>query len=201
MAGRHRVVAGALVGLSLVSASCGGLGRSSEGATRTETSASYDPNLQDNPLDMAEPFRGAGTVVPSVEAAQDLLPFQVHDPQGLGPATIYVSPQDRPAALMAVYFVYQTSPYGEVWIAESFPDIPDDEERLASYEATVASNGDPQVHSIAQVVTVRNGIPALTGTSDHDDIATIEWVEEGVQFYVKGPTLTQDQVLSIANSI
>ena len=145
---------------------------------------------------MSEPFRGEGVVVPTVQAAQDFMPFAVYEPKGLGIPTIYVSPER-----MAMYFVYPNSKYGEVWIAESLPDIPDEDERLAGYEATVASNGDENNHSIAQIVSVRDGIPALTGTSDTSDVATIAWVENGVEMYVKGPTLTQAQVLEIANSI
>jgi hypothetical protein len=137
----------------------------------------------------------------SFSDAQAQSAFSLYNPQGLGTPQIFLPPSHAASGADAVWFVYaSTHPYGTVWVGESPPDIPDNAARLASYQDIVAENGQPNVTSTAEIVTVRGSDTALVGTS-LDAGATIEWVDSGVQFVVQGPTLIHDQVIAIANSI
>jgi hypothetical protein len=101
---------------------------------------------------------------------------------------------------MAVYLVYEASPYGLLWVVEGPPDIADDHERLTAYENRVDANGTEGLSSIAEVVLVRGGVPALVGTGSNG-VATAELVENGVQFNILGPKLGRDGAVAIAESI
>jgi hypothetical protein len=101
---------------------------------------------------------------------------------------------------MGVYFVYEASPYGLLWVVETLPDIPGDQERLTAYENRVAANGTEGLRSIAEVVVIRGGTPALVGTGSNG-VATVEFVEGGVQFSILGPKLARDDAVAIAESI
>jgi hypothetical protein len=152
--------------------------------------------------DWDHPFHEKGVEVSSATIAAEDVGFAVYEPEGLGQAIgIYVSPT-APDELGAVYFVYQTTTYGRVWVGEwSPPDSPDPDQRLASYQAAVADNGKPGVHGTAAIVAVRGATPALLTTAEDGSTSTLEWVEEDLEFVVRGPVLTQVQVLTIANSL
>ena len=134
----------------------------------------------------------------SFEAARSMTSFPLYEPQGLGSPRIFLSSPRGTAD--AVWFVYDAPRYGRIWVGESAPDILDESERLDTYQEIVAENGKRNISGHAELVRVRGRDPALLGTSA-DAPATLEWVEDGVQFYVEGPTLTQDQAIAIANSL
>jgi hypothetical protein len=165
---------------------------------RTPEEGAHEPRIPD----WNKPFAGNGIVASSAsEAAALIKAFPVYGPAGLGQADIISVTRDNPPE--AVIFVYANSPYGMVWVAESTLDIPDEETRLASYQANVANNGKPDWYYTSEVVSVRQGLTGFLQTSD--DPATfptfIEWVDGAVQCEVLGPTLSKDRALAIANSL
>jgi hypothetical protein len=176
-------VAAALVMLGVLAAGCGSSGNAG-GAPEDE-------------VDWTHPWHGQGVQVASAAHAQPSLPFQLRTPGGPdGLEGIFLPPQARPFQLMAVWFVFTSSKYGVVWIGESLPDVPDDQERLAGYQETVSNNGSPGAAQ-SEIVQVRRGDTALLGISP-DGGGTLEWVESGVQFDVQGPTLSRADLVDIA---
>jgi hypothetical protein len=153
--------------------------------------------------DWTQPFCGEGLEQSSLQAAQSLITsFSLYDPQGLGEARILVAP-DRPSDAEAVMFVYQNPTYGSVWVAETLPDIVDETDRRSAYEAQADLNGDPDSHVTSEVVTIRSGELALLQYSEDPTVipTRLEWVENGVQIQVLGPSLTRDSILKIGNEL
>jgi hypothetical protein len=153
----------------------------------------------DESFSWTHPFRGKGVEVATAADAMSKTSFNLDVPKPLGTMHIFLSPYtDAQGRSDAVWFVIQSPKFGIVWIGESAPDVPDDAERLASYQDRVAQNGQPGVLSVAEIVTVRGGVTALLGVSP-DGVATLQWVENQTQVDVQGPTLTRAQVLDIAS--
>jgi hypothetical protein len=153
--------------------------------------------------DWTAPFAGEGFAQSSLDAAQSLITsFTLHDPQGLGEAQIFVAP-DRSPDNEAVMFVYQHPTYGPVWVAETLPEIGNEEDRLAAYEAQVAMNDDPDTHITFEVARIRSGELALLQYSEDPTVIPprLEWVEDGVQIQVLGPSLTRDDILKIGEHL
>ncbi len=144
-----------------------------------------------------EPFNGSGIEVVSLEAAAQDLSFVPYGPKpsALGEPTVFESPEGTPRAFMAITLVFHSDVWGIVWLVESLPDIADPDARVQAYEARVAENDDPQVHTQAQFAHIREELPALAGEG------TVEWVENGVQLYIKGESLQGTDALQIAETI
>ena len=110
------------------------------------------------PQDWDHPFKGAGVQVASFDDAQALAAFPLRDPRGLGSPRIFVPASHASSDTDAVWFVYDAPEYGRIWVGESLPDIPDEAERLASYQQVVAENGQSGITSRGEMVTVRGTI-------------------------------------------
>jgi hypothetical protein len=128
--------------------------------------------------------------------------FRLYSPTSLDAITpaIYVPPGDSVGDYDAVFFVFQDPRYGVIWIGESAPDIADDSQRMKAYEERVSENDNPDIHSTAELVTIRDGVDALLGIAANG-VCTLQWVEKDTQFFVMGPTLDKNQVLQIAEAI
>lgn len=153
-------------------------------------------------FDWSRPFNGTGVQIAGLAALDASKPsFPVYIPKLSDPMTIFAPPgPDGTADDYAVFFVYDDPRDGAVWVGESAPDLSGPEsERIASYEARVMDNGQPEIGSTAEIVTIREGTTALMLTLD--DISSLQWVEGGTQFYLLGPKLTRGRVLDIANAL
>ena len=148
------------------------------------------------------PFMGNGVRISSTAALAALEPtFPVYVPKTSDPMQIFGPPgPDGTAGNYAFFFVLDDPTDGTVWVAESAPDLNGSAaDRLASYKDIVSENGQPDIHSTAEIVTIRGGTPALLGTMN--GLSSLEWVVGGTQVHLMGPTLTRSQVLDVANSI
>ena len=74
------------------------------------------------------------------------------------------------------------------------------QERLDSYRAAEESNGDPNKHSIAHIVTLRGGSTGLLGEGE-DGIGVLQWVDGSPEYFVLGPHLSADQALEFAATV
>lgn len=200
---------------ALVLSGCASPPSAPRAATTTvtvSTSPAPTPSVEirDEPLisDWDTPFGSQGKLLASIDEAKALITaFSVVTPGGLGtPKGTYVPSEKRPPDGMAVIIVYDSDKYGRVWVAESLPDIESDVDREAYYEGRVSENGAPEIIATAEIVTVRVGEtgflqyssdPTVNPTSIYP--TNIQWLENGVQFQVLGPTLTTDQAVEIAN--
>lgn len=135
--------------------------------------------------------RPPGDQVGSAGEAREAARFELHVPRNLGHQRIFVLSGGD-----AVFFAFRNSTEGIVWVAESAPDIENDDERLAAYRTVAA--GQKGTCGNADLVHIRGGIPALLSYSD-DEHAYIEWVEGGVQFNVRGPSISRERIVTLAN--
>lgn len=174
-------------------------------ACAPSSSSSQSPRATAQPsnvferIDWTAPFSGSGVVVSSVAEAERFLGFTVHVPGALGTeSVIYVSPE-APLQDMAMAFVYQLADFGQVWITEYLPYQPDESLRAADYDEVVKGNGGANVQGTAEIATVRADELALMTYSEQGGY--IEWVEDGVQITISGPTLTRDDLLELVDRV
>jgi hypothetical protein len=144
-----------------------------------------------------------GIRVASVSEAAQYLPFTVLDPQSLGsPEGIYVTdPSTATETDRVVEFDYTTSDFGQVVVEETTPTIPVDQ--WAAFEqANVAQNGSALLHGSFAVATIRDGSSGLVITSEDGSQSEIRWLEsDSLEVIVRGPTLSPDQCVQIANDV
>lgn len=134
-----------------------------------------------------------------MDAATQRVGFDVYVPKGLGDYLgIYVAP--NPVGQGAAAFVFDSPDFGRIQVIESLPDVPDVDQRLKVYEDRVARNGEPNRWTASSIETIREGVPAIIGTSEFYS-ATIEWVDGQLQYYVIGPSLTSGESVKIANAL
>ena len=148
------------------------------------------------------PFGGGGIQLADEAALASLDPtFPYYLPKTSDSTKIFAPPKpDGSPGRYAIYFVLDDPKYGSVWVGESAPDLDTDAERQAFYRQSVAENGQSGISGTAEIVTIRDGITALLGTSNAG-VSTISWVDGGAESFVLGPTLTRSQALEVANSI
>jgi hypothetical protein len=166
---------------------------------RAQSTESPAPQVDDPSTDWNNPF--GGIEVPGLGAAQQLLPFNVYEPQGLGdPVKVILTPPEYVPERRAVAFSYDTPLYGRVVVMQHFPDVPADSWEESNQE-WVAMNGQPNVSGTSEFVTVRGGTKAFVTTSEDQSLATVFWLNDGVEFIVMGPALDRAKALEVAETI
>lgn len=164
-------------------------------ASRGARSVSIDspPTDWENPID--------GVVVSSVAEAVKLVPFTVYPPRKLGnPTKILVSAPGVQPEMRVVAFLFDTPDYGRVVVTEHIPDVPPEQYDEAN-QSLVALNGEPNVHGSAEIVSIRGGKNALVTTSEDGSESTIFWLEGGVEFVVKGPSIDRENILQVVDDV
>ncbi len=188
-----RVAIGFAIIPVLVASSCARTPQAEAARTASPT------RLVDRPLlDWNHPLGNAPSE-PSIAAAQASLPFTIQLPQDLGdPISVFANAPPNLPDGAAVALVYDTKAYGRVVVLEQLPDVPDPASRLKSYQTAVSYNGQPDVHGTATLVTIHGDVPALITTSEDKSMSDISWVENEVETFVRGPSLTADEATTIA---
>ncbi len=156
------------------------------------------PVGQQPDVDWSNPAHGVP--VASMVAAQSLSPFPLHEPGGgLGtPQSIFVTGSGGPSPVFV--FVYGTSRYGLVDVYEELPDVPPAEYDAAN-QRLLAYNGLPSTHGSSRIVSIRGGCQALMTVSEDGSRADIRWLEGGVEYYVRGPSLSTAVAIQVAEGI
>jgi hypothetical protein len=168
------------------------------GAPQTEAPQTEAP-IEEPSIDWYHPLPGNQPPEPSIAAAQASLPFTIQLPQDLGdPISVFANAPPNLPDGAAVALVYDTKAYGRVVVFEQLPDVPDPASRLKSYQTAVSYNGQPDVHGTATLVTIHGDVPALITTSEDKSMSDISWVENAVETFVRGPSLTADEATTIA---
>jgi hypothetical protein len=150
------------------------------------------PPNWDNPI--------SGEIVASLQQAESQLPFEPRLPRGLGtPVKILVSPDSEEPANEArgIAFLFDTADYGRVVVVEGRDDVP-----LAEFEAMirtlVAEKGKPNGQGYVESVVIKGGTQAGLFTGAHGEL-TLEWREGNVRFTLSGPTVSKDDIVSLAD--
>ncbi|HCP62433.1 MAG TPA: hypothetical protein DIU14_08200 [Actinobacteria bacterium] len=137
----------------------------------------------------------------SLDAARSEFGFPILDPQGLGsPVGIFATPPSVARVDRVIAFVYDTAAHGRVVVQEHLPDVPADEYD-AFNESLVTNNGRPGVSGTASLVTVRSGKRALITTASDGSTSDISWLEGTFEIVVRGPALTADACIAIAEGL
>lgn len=148
----------------------------------------------------SSPFSGSGIEVEDADSVAAMMPFHIYVPAGPSDPKVFISPEGTPKDFMALFFVFESKEYGPMWWGESLPDIPDEAQRLAYYDEVSSPGYETNSGVRSEVLRIRSGSPALLGVGPDGSYATLEWVEDGVQFVVLGPQLTRDQILTIVDA-
>ena len=138
----------------------------------------------------------------SLDAARSEFGFPILDPQGLGsPVGIFATPPSVARVDRVIAFVYDTAAHGRVVVQEHLPDVPADEYDAFINESLVTNNGRPGVSGTASLVTVRSGKRALITTASDGSTSDISWLEGTFEIVVRGPALTADACIAIADGL
>jgi hypothetical protein len=161
------------------------------------------PGLSDwalaHPMDWDLPFGRDAEKVPTRQAAQDMVTFELIFPPELGtPSQIYVlvgtNAEDNQVAA-----VYDHPSYGRLWLKQGITGLePGGQPNMVAECAS-----PPRVcHGDVSNVVIREGIVALLASNA--EISTLlRWLEDGVTYTVIGPsdTLTANDALAVAQML
>jgi hypothetical protein len=173
------------------------------GSARTAPAPAAEASLAPGVLDgntEFESFDDAIGGVPTGDAkANDAVPFDVIEPQGLGDPVgeFMTDPTTAAPADRVVEFDFDT-PYGRVVIEEASPEV--DPGGWQEYlDLLVKQNGSEDLHGSFGTQEVRAGQMALTTTSEDGQHTDIRWLEnKSLEVYVRGPSLSPDACTKIA---
>jgi hypothetical protein len=166
-----------------------------QGATTT----SRGPGVDAPSIDWENPINGE--VVNDLTALDGKLPFDPVEPGGLGaPTKILVGPVGSDNASLVVAFLYESSDAGLVVVKEHLPDVPAKEYESANRQL-LELNGQPNVHGSFEIVTIRSGAEALITTSEDASTSSIFWLEDGIEFIVRGPGLDRERAVQVAEKL
>ncbi|MBI4259806.1 MAG: hypothetical protein HY658_04505 [Actinobacteria bacterium] len=189
----RRAVQAAVVLSSLVVVACGR--RGDVGSRPPADAGNGAPSV-----DWSNPI--GGIPVDTAAEAQGYVAFAVRVPEGVGTVReiLVSSPEEVSRESRGVAFLMDHPSLGLVVVIEHFPDVP-----VEDYEAAaqrVADADDPGTEDgTGRVTTVRGGKPALVTVSPDGSRSTIFWLEDGVEFVVRGPDLNESEALGVIESL
>jgi hypothetical protein len=183
-------VAGAVAALVAVVA-LSGCGAASAGRSQAGTLPQEARPNWTNPI--------GGVNAGSVSAAQSQVPFALHVITGLpAPARILLT-AGLPSDLRVVVLQYNTQ-WGLVDEYEETSQLsPQQFQAVISY--WVGLNGQPGTEGSTTAVTLADGSPALITTSADGSTSDIRWIEAGVEYQIRGPSLTSQECATLANDV
>jgi hypothetical protein len=138
-----------------------------------------------------------GVAEASVRSAQRKVMFRLRPiPMLSDPFRILLTP-DRPRAQRVVVLQYRTSA-GLVDEYEEAPELslPEFHTMIKHW---VGLNGKPGTEGTSTAVRLASGYPALITTSPGGGTSDIRWIEGGVEYKVRGPSLTKKECIRLAN--
>jgi len=145
-----------------------------------------------NPID--------GITVSSLTAAGQYVNFPLIAMPNLGnPSTILVTPDQTPADTVVVV-QYQNSSSGLINVYEEATTMSSSEFQNV-INSWVALNGNPGTEGSATAVTLSDKLPALITTSPDGSNSDIRWIQGGVEYTIRGPSLTQQACTTFANAL
>ena len=197
-----RIIASVLIALTALAAGCAQPRRSATVAPVSSESSAGDPSAIVSPVDWDN--KCMGDVADSLDRQSTGVSYDAYVPKSLGtPIRIVVCPPlDQVSASQAgdraVVLIYDDETYGRV-IFEQYPFRDTDSFPIKAARVVGAANPGPGVE--LKIVTIRGGLTAIltNDSSRKPSRSHVIWVENGMWFTVLGPTLTSDQVLTIAN--
>lgn len=140
-----------------------------------------------------------GRVETSLAAAQLHMPFPVRSLPGFArPWRILYTP-GVPSDDRIIVLQYRTSA-GLVDVYEEMPQVSAGEFRkvIASW---IALNGEPGTTGTASAVMVRGKYPGLMTTAADASRSDIQWIQAGVEYTIRGPSLTKRACIDLASEL
>ena len=173
----------------------GASGATATTTTTTGTTADGSPSAEvnwDNPT--------GGDQVASYQEAKKEVGADIVDPQGLGdPKWIIVSP---PSDIRVATFVYDNPTYGRIDVEEGPSQF--DASSWSDYlKASVEAMTQPYASGSAVTVPVRGDSIGLLTTTADGSYSVLDWLDTstGIETAIRGPSLTKDQAISIADNL
>lgn len=166
-----------------------GCGQSAQQGNRTEALPGEVMTNWSNPI--------GGVAEASMRSAQRKVMFRLRPiPMLSDPFRILLTP-DRPRAQRVVVLQYRTSA-GLVDEYEEAPELslPEFHTMIKHW---VGLNGKPGTEGTSTAVRLASGYPALITTSPGGGTSDIRWIEGGVEYKVRGPSLTKKECIRLAN--
>jgi len=149
----------------------------------------------ENPMDWDRPVTN-GMQVQSTEAAQSQLGFSLQEPRGLGnPRAIFVSQgPESERGYRAAGYVFDSAVYGRVVVSMKIDQV-SRAARHSYYQSAVSAN------SSDEIVTIRGNVEALLFKSDSGGNCSLTWDMGGVEIWIGGPQLQNNDCLAIAEKL
>jgi hypothetical protein len=187
LAGTGGWVAGVVAALMVL----GGCGAASAGGSQ----AGAIP--QEATSNWTNPIGGVNEI--SMMTAQTQVPFKLNVILGLPrPFRILLTP-GRPRDLRVAVLQYKTQ-RGLVDEYEETPQL-----SLRQFQAVikywVGLNGKPGTQGSTTAVKLTDGSPALITTSADGGTSDIRWIEAGVEYKIRGPSLSKKDCITLANDV
>lgn len=144
--------------------------------------------------DWANPIAG---VEVSITKAQRQVPFKItRIPTLANPYRVLITP-GRPADARVVVLQYKTS-YGVVDAYEELPEV-----SIRRFRAVtnywVGLNGKKGTEGTVTAVQLAGGYFAALSTAANNTTSSIRWIEPGVEYMIMGPSLTNQDCVTLAN--
>lgn len=140
-----------------------------------------------------------GRVEVSMAAAQLHMPFHLRSLPTFPRSWRILDTPGLPPASRVIVLQYRTS-FGLVDVYEETPQVSPGEFRkvIASW---VGLNGQPGTSGTATAVMLRGRHPALMTTTADGSRSDIRWIEAGVEYSIRGRTLTKHACIHFANEL
>ena len=189
--------------ISLAVGSCGGSnhGLASSGVAEAPPCVPESFRGDVLPIDWDKPFAGDVELL-DIAAAQDQMPFPILVPRlGQLRHVTVTTKYDRDTRYdRAVALVYDTAEYGRIVVREYLSET-SQEKFDQDADTSVARNDDPTTFGRADIATIRGGKRALVGRSPDCERSTVVWLENGISMHVKGPSLSFNDAIEVANAL
>jgi hypothetical protein len=152
---------------------------------------------QANPMNWANPI--LGEVQETLPQAQASVPFRLTAIPSLpSPRRIFVTP-GRSRSMTVIVLQYMT-PQGLVNEYEELPQLTQSQfNHMISY--WVALNGKPGTEGTSTAVTLDGKYAGLVTTNASGSTSDIRWVEAGVEYKIRGPSLTERYCVLMADRL
>jgi hypothetical protein len=125
--------------------------------------------------------------------------FQLHSISTLPPPYRILITPDRPLKQRVMVLQYHTSA-GLVDEYEEAPQLNRSEFR-AMVKHWVGLNGKPGTEGSSAAAQLKGGYPATITTTASGSTSDIRWIQTGIEYMIRGPSLTKTDCIRFANAL
>jgi hypothetical protein len=164
--------------------------------------ASPSPSLKANGIAVNWDNPIGGVQVSDIAQVQPSLGFSAYEPRNLGPPKARFVDLTPPIMDRMVAFIYDTTATGRVVVEEIKLDRSVKQFNADQEGAIADMNSRRTGPGHDEVVSIRNGLEGFLSLDDAGNAYMLMWAEpSGLEFLIRGPALSKDSIISIANGL